>query len=69
MKYLINDHTDLRKDSYSKVITNENMDSYKKYIAEKQQLEKQLEMEKNINNMRQDITEIKTILLRLLENR
>ena len=69
MKYLVKDHTDLRKDSYSKVVTNENNESYKKYVLEKQQREKQLEMEKDINIMRKDIAEIKTILLRLLDNR
>lgn len=69
MKYLVKDHDDLRKDSYSKVITNENIDLYKKYITEKQYREKQNEMEKDINIMRQDINEIKTILLNLIENR
>jgi len=69
MKYLVKDHADLRKDAYSKVITNENSAAFKNYIVEKQQREKQIQMKMDINNMRNDLDEIKNILRQLLEQR
>ena len=69
MKYLVKDHVDLRKDAYSKVITNENSAAFKNYIVEKQQREKQIQMEMDINKMRNDLEDIKSILRQLLEQR
>lgn len=69
MKYIVKDNPDLRKDAYSKVVTNENSAAFKKYIVEKQQREKQIQMENDINNMRNDLDEIKNILRQLLEQR
>ena len=69
MKYLVKDHADLRKDAYSKVITNENSAAFKNYIVEKQQREKQIQMEMDINKMRNDLEDIKSILRQLLEQR
>jgi len=69
MKYLVKDHVDLRKDAYSKVVTNENNVAFKHYIVEKQQREKQIQMEMDINKMRNDLEDIKSILRQLLEQR
>jgi hypothetical protein len=69
MKYLVKDHADLRKDAYSKVVTNENSAAFKNYIVEKQQREKQIQMEMDINKMRNDLEDIKSILRQLLEQR
>lgn len=69
MKYLVKDHVDLRKDAYSKVVTNENSAAFKNYIVEKQQREKQIQMEMDINKMRNDLEDIKSILRQLLEQR
>jgi len=69
MKYIVKDHVDLRKDAFSKVVTNENKTAFNNYILEKQQREKQLQIEKDINNMRNDIQDIKNILYQLLQQR
>jgi hypothetical protein len=66
MKYIVKDYEDLRKDSFSKVVTNENKKAFNNYILEKQQREKQFQIEKDINIMRNDIEIIKDILHKLL---
>jgi hypothetical protein len=69
MKYIVKDYEDLRKDSFSKVVTNENKKAFNNYILEKQQREKQFQIEKDINNIRNDLENIKDILRQLLAQR
>lgn len=69
MKYNITGHSNLKKDSYSKTITNENSELFNQYNIERQRRLTQQKLEDDINIMRQDINEIKNILSKLIENR
>ena len=67
----VKDHADLRRDPYSNAVVDVNTDAFKRYKKIKeshlQQQERFESMESRINNMESDITDIKSLLIKLLE--
>lgn len=67
----VKDHADLRRDLYSNAVVDVNTDAFKRYKKIKeshlQQQERFESMESRINNMESDITDIKSLLIKLLE--
>lgn len=66
MKYKVVDHPGLYRDSSSKAIVSEDKISYQKYINDRKLLEKNKQLDNEINNMKSDIHEIKFLLHELL---
>lgn len=67
----VQDHADLRRDTYSNAVIDVNTEAYTNYRKIKesryQQLERVDSMENRINNMESDIADIKSLLIKLLE--
>lgn len=67
MRYIVKDHPGLIRDPNSKAIINEDKTSYQKYIKEKHIRDRNIQFENEINNMKSDINEIKTLLHEILK--
>lgn len=67
MKYIVKDHPGLVRDSESKAIVNENKEAFKHYMKEKHIRDRNIQFEKEINIMKSDINEIKTLLLEIIK--
>lgn len=67
MKYIVKDHPGLVRDPESKAIVNENKEAFKNYMKEKHIRDRNIQLEKEINNMKSDINEIKTLLLEIIK--
>lgn len=67
MKYIVKDHPGLVRDPESKAIVNENKEAFKNYMKEKHIRDRNIHFEKEINNMKSDINEIKTLLLEIIK--
>lgn len=73
-KYIrVQDHPGLARDRYTNAIVDVNHDDYERYITTKNAKRKQLQqietMESRINNVEQNLSEIKSLLIKLLEDR
>ena len=70
MTQKVEHHPDLERDEYSKGITNIDNDAYKKYmlgaIARKERNTTLETNTKEINNLKQDLSEVKDMLRQLL---
>ena len=69
MKYIVKDHPGLFRDPRSKAIINEDKKGYNRYLLDKSLKEKNEQLEKDINNMRNDINDIKSLLVELLNKK
>lgn len=67
----VKDHPNLRRDVESNAIINVDSDARKAYLNKRnkilEQIEKEKETENQINSMKEEISEIKKMLLKLLE--
>lgn len=73
-KYIkVQDHPGLARDRYTNAIVDVNQDEYERYLTTKNAKRKQLQqietMENRINNVEQNLSEIKSLLIKLLEDR
>ena len=70
MTHKVEKHPELEKDEYSKGITNIDNDAYKKYmlgaIARKERNATLKTNTKEINNLKEDVSEIKDMLRQLI---
>ena len=66
MKLRVKENPSLYRDSFSKGIISEDHDAYQKYLKEKNLRDKNSKFESEINNMKSDINEIKSLLRELL---
>lgn len=66
MKYKVKDHPNLFRDPNSKAIISEDSSSYLKYINDRKLRDKNYHLENEINIMKNDITEIKSLLIEIL---
>jgi len=64
MKYRVNGEPNLIRDSRSKAILFTNDEQTKEYLRKKQQIESQ---KTEINTLKQEIAELKTLVLQLIE--
>ena len=73
MMYKVKDYPHLLKDEASRAVINTDQDSYQKYIAERNYRkgvkQETTHLEDEINNLKSDITEIKSLLIQLLGNK
>lgn len=66
MKLVVKDYPGLIRDPHTKAIMSEDSSSFQKYLKEKQLRDKNLQLENEINIMKSDINEIKSLLRELL---
>lgn len=73
MKYKVKDYPHLVKDLETKAVINTDQDSYQTYIAERSYREKISKstnsLEQEINNLKTDIADIKSLLVQLIGNK
>lgn len=73
MKYKVKDYPHLVKDLETKAVINTDHDSYQSYIAERSYREKVTKsttsLEQEINNLKTDIADIKSLLVQLIGNK
>lgn len=73
MKYKVRDYPHLVKDDDTKAVINTDQDSYQKYMAERNFREKisknSTSLEQEINNLKSDIADIKSLLVQLIGNK
>lgn len=73
MKYKVKDYPHLVKDLETKAVINTDHDSYLSYIAERSYREKVTKsttsLEQEINNLKTDIADIKSLLVQLIGNK
>jgi len=69
----VTDHSDLYRDTASGAIINKNSNAYEAYMKRKREEEEKLLQEKKrieeFEDIKKDVTEIKQILLQLLDKR
>lgn len=69
VKYLIvQEENNLIRDTYSKAILNTDLTAVKRHENRIKQIEKEKQQESEINNLKQDIAEIKSLLLKMQSN-
>ena len=70
---IVEDHPELIRDTFSKGITNRDTDSYKKYMASAiKRKERNSKLDKTvheINSIKNEMAEMKSMLRQLLENK
>jgi hypothetical protein len=70
-KLKVKDHPDLVRDPRSGAIINENSNSYKNYIESyKRKMQEQSQLEgaiEDINNLKEEVSEIKNLLIEILK--
>jgi hypothetical protein len=70
-KLKVKDHPDLVRDPRSGAIINENSNSYKNYIESyKRKMQEQSRLEgaiEDINNLKEEVSEIKNLLIEILK--
>lgn len=64
---LQSDHKDYVRDTNSNALLNTNTKALAEYRARKKSVNRLDTLEKDLNNVKQDINEIKSLLLKLLE--
>ncbi len=73
MMYKVNEYPNLVKDSGTKAVINTDQLSYESYVAQRNYREKVQtstnHLEQEINNIKSEMTEIKSLLLQLLGNK
>tara|TARA_R100000231_G_scaffold139547_2_gene121209 strand:+ start:1866 stop:2084 length:219 start_codon:yes stop_codon:yes gene_type:complete len=69
MKNRIEGHTDLYKDPYTGVIVNRAKSARDRYKIAKQQALKNIESQKEVASLRNEISEVKLLLKQLLEEK
>lgn len=67
MKLKVKDHPGLVRDSASKAILNVDFDAHKEYTNKKAVQNKMINMSEEINELKQSMTEIKTMLSQILQ--
>ena len=65
--YLQSDHPDYIRDEKSNALLNKNVKALEEYRKRKNELSKINSMEADLNNVKQELTEIKSLLIKLLE--
>lgn len=69
VKYLIvQEENNLIRDTYSKAILNTDLTAVKRHENRIKQIEKEKQQESEINSLKQDIAEIKSLLLKMQSN-
>lgn len=64
---LQSDHKDYVRDTNSNALLNTNTKALAEYRARKKAIDRMDTVEKDLNNVKQDLNEIKSLLLKLLE--
>jgi hypothetical protein len=69
IKYLVvEEENNLIRDTYSKAILNTDVTAVKRHENRIRQIEKEKQQESEINNLKQEIAEIKSLLLKMQSN-
>lgn len=73
MMFKVKDYPHLLKDEKSRAVINTDQDGYQKYIAERNYRtnvkQETSQLEDEINNLKSDMAEIKSLLIQLLGNK
>lgn len=67
MKLKVKDHPGLVRDSSSKAILNVDLDAHKEYQNKKAVQNKMINMSEEINELKQSMTDIKSMLTQILQ--
>lgn len=73
MKYKVEDRPNLFRDGHSKAIVNEDTESYKRYMSERDHRkvlsDTNRTLEKQIHNLKSEINELKSLVEKLVRDR
>jgi hypothetical protein len=69
MRYKIDNYSQFQKDSESKAILNVDKNALNAYKAQRKNIKKALDVNAEIENLKQDMVEIKSLLHQLINNK
>jgi len=69
MRYKIDNYSQFQKDSESKAILNVDKNALNAYKAQRKNIKKALDVNAEIENLKHDVEEIKSLLLQLINNK
>jgi hypothetical protein len=69
MRYKIDNYSQFQKDSESKAILNVDKNALNAYKAQRKNIKKALDVNAEIENLKQDMVEIKSLLVQLINNK
>ena len=65
--HLQSDHPDYVRDTSSNALLNKNVKALEEYRAKKKSISRIYDVENDLNNVKQDLKDIKSLLLKILE--